>query len=110
EPTTSPLPLPRISSTTYAALELISSAESAAKQAPHRNAMSSSRGGSGSQRSIQRNVATTGPTGSSAHSAPTTTPPTPTLVPTSPSAHTRPTRAAAVSEAAAVSAPLSGAV
>ena len=52
---------------------------SAATQAPQRKANSSSRGGSGSQRSIHRNAATTGPTGSSAHSAPTRTPPTPTL-------------------------------
>ena len=63
EPMTSPLPLPSSTSTASAALELMISAPSAAKQAPQRNAMSSSRGGSGSQRSIQRNVATTGPTG-----------------------------------------------
>ena len=47
--------------------------------------MSSVRGGSGSQRSIQRKVATTGPTGTSAHRAPTTTPVPPTLLPSSPS-------------------------
>src|SRR5882757_455626 len=55
------------------------SAASVAKQAPQRNATSNIRGGSGSQRSIHRNAQTTGPTGSSAPSVPTITPPAPTL-------------------------------
>src|SRR5215813_13800671 len=54
-------------------------ATSAAKHAPHRKATSIIRGGSGSQRSSQRNAATTGPTGSNAPSVPTITPPGPTL-------------------------------
>ena len=48
----------------------MSSALSAATQAPHRKANSSVRGGSGSQRSTHRNAQTTGPTGTSAHERP----------------------------------------
>ena len=63
----------------------MSSALSAATQAPHRKANSRVRGGSGSQRSTHRNAHTTGPTGSSAHTAPTSTAPTPMEPLTSPS-------------------------
>ena len=84
-PTMSPLPRPSTWSAISAALELITSAVSAAKPAPHRNANSSNRGGSGSQRSSHRKAATTRATGTSAHTAPTTTPATPTLLATRPS-------------------------
>src|SRR4051794_14468827 len=76
--TLSPFPLPSRRSPTTSAVLLISNAVIVATQAPQPKATQSSRAGSGSQRSTQRNAATTGPTGSSAQATPTTSAASPT--------------------------------
>src|SRR2546423_5375454 len=74
----SPFPLPSNRSPTASAVLLISSAVIVATQAPQPKASHSSFAGSGSQRSTQRNAATTGPTGSSAPATPTNSATSPT--------------------------------
>jgi hypothetical protein len=80
----SPPPSPSTASPATRAVELINNEDSVATHAPQPNAASSSRGGSGSQRSIHRNAPTTNATGSSAVNAPTSTPTAPTSTVTNP--------------------------